>query len=41
MMAAFADGSATMYCHVPVTGSKTLWTVGSWVDAELMLFERA
>lgn len=40
-MADFADGSATTYCHVPVTDSKMLWMVGSLVGAEFVLFGRS
>ena len=33
MTAILVDGSATMYCHVPVWGSKMLWIVGSFLLA--------
>lgn len=34
MMAAMkVDGSATMYCQVPVSGSNTSWIIGSLTDA--------
>ena len=33
--AVMVDGSATTYCHVPVSGSKMSWMVGSWTGMEV------